>query len=126
MYSILKTDTSQLAEQKATTYSEQCPPKFTDYYFTSLAPAFCPSCRWVLKPLVMFFLISGVTTNASESFNNRNSNRQNDQLSQSTSNAFFSCAMHRYYSNSINPLQYDNLRVGNCAFIFGMAVQSWN
>uniref|UniRef100_A0A915KK24 SWIM-type domain-containing protein n=1 Tax=Romanomermis culicivorax TaxID=13658 RepID=A0A915KK24_ROMCU len=70
IYSILKMHTSDLAEQKATEYSENWPQSFTDYYYTSLAPAIRGSRRLVLEPLQMFSLMSGVTTNASESFNN--------------------------------------------------------
>uniref|UniRef100_A0A915IZZ3 Uncharacterized protein n=1 Tax=Romanomermis culicivorax TaxID=13658 RepID=A0A915IZZ3_ROMCU len=70
IYRIFRTNTSDSAEQKAMERSENWPQSFTDYYYTSLAPAIRQSGCWVLEPLQMFSLISGVTTNASKCFNN--------------------------------------------------------
>uniref|UniRef100_A0A915KWG1 Uncharacterized protein n=1 Tax=Romanomermis culicivorax TaxID=13658 RepID=A0A915KWG1_ROMCU len=54
MYSILKMDTSELAEQKANTYSEQWPPKFTDYsLLKTMKASVCFSSTYIHAPVVV-------------------------------------------------------------------------
>lgn len=59
MYSIMKSESQRIAEQKAENYSNEWPVDFKDYYFASIAPAIRRSGRWVLEPIGMYSPISG-------------------------------------------------------------------